>query len=52
VVDRIGDSDLRTAFLARSDAAPVHDVAMACLEPSEMMRIHGEVVGHSRVPSY
>lgn len=52
VVDRIGDSDLRAAFIARSDAASVHDVAEACLDPGALMRIHGEVVGHTRVPSY
>jgi hypothetical protein len=52
VVAQIGDSDLRTAFIARAQETSVHLVAKACLDPAALMRIHGQVVDHKRVPSY
>ena len=52
VVAQIGDSDLRTAFIARTEDTSVQLVAKACLDPAALMRIHGQVVEHKRVPSY
>jgi hypothetical protein len=52
VLDQIGDTDLRAAFVARRSDDPVRRVLTACLDPNAVMRVHEEVVAGLRVPEY
>ena len=52
VLDKIGDSNLRAAFVARAADWSTRLVLSAALSPTTVMEIQGEVVRAQRLPEY
>ena len=52
VLDKIGDSNLRAAFVVRRSDTSVRRILSACIDPATVMKVQGEVVQTRRVPEY
>jgi hypothetical protein len=52
VLDKIGDSNLRAAFVARRPDTSVRRILTASLDQAAVMKVQGEVVQAQRVPEY